>query len=229
MNIRPLPVSGHSASRYAWMSAPTPGSSGTRRSRLPLPVTCTHLPPMSASATRSRASAPRSPGPARSGSCPAAPRPPAGPAPTAAAAVPSAAAPTGPPAGEVREHAVALAGRYPACLPPFRHWVRSIRVPHGPEREHSRDRGQPVVDRGRRVLVKPPPGQGHDVRAGTARHPGLPAGRAEALRELAEQVAHDVRCGRVFLVEDLHVTGRGGEVAVAQSVAHFLDVHTLID
>ena len=30
------------------------------------------------------------------------------------------------------------------------------------------------------------------------------------LRELTEKVAHDVRRGRVFLVEDLHVTGRGG-------------------
>ena len=40
--------------------------------------------------------------------------------------------------------------------------------------------------------------------------------------QVREQVADDVGRGGVLLVEDLHVTGHGGEIAVAESVPHLL-------
>ena len=49
------------------------------------------------------------------------------------------------------------------------------------------------------------------------------------LRETAEEAAHDVSCGGVFLVKDFHVASGGGEVAVAQSVANLFNVHALIN
>ena len=50
-NSARLAVSGRSASRYAWISAATSGSSGTRRSLPPLPITLTQPRGMSTSPT----------------------------------------------------------------------------------------------------------------------------------------------------------------------------------
>ena len=47
--------------------------------------------------------------------------------------------------------------------------------------------------------------------------------------EITKQVAHDVGGGCVLLIEDLHVSGGGGQVAVAESVPYLLDVYALID
>ena len=44
-----------------------------------------------------------------------------------------------------------------------------------------------------------------------------------------QEFAHDIGGGGVFLVQDLHVPGRGGEVAVAETVADPLQVDALVD
>ena len=44
-----------------------------------------------------------------------------------------------------------------------------------------------------------------------------------------QKLAHDVRGGGVFLVQDLDVPGGGGEVAVAEAVPDSLEVDALVD
>jgi hypothetical protein len=137
------------------------------------------------SAIRNRASALRSLGPARCGSSPATQPPPAATAPSAGTWVPAAAAMTGSSdGGPYAPHSRALAADPPAGLPALRDRAHGLRVAHRREREQPRDRREPAIDRRRRLLIHPAPRQQDDVRARTARQPGLTAGPQEPQQRL---------------------------------------------
>jgi hypothetical protein len=137
------------------------GSSGTRRSLSPLPITLIQprgcprrrrpgRVPRPSAAPRT-ASARRSPCPGQCGSSPATPRSRRGPGHGAAAAARGPAAQNGVSAGPGEQQPASLPGCCPPGPGPARDRARRSRIPHRPAAEQARHRGQPPLDRRRGI------------------------------------------------------------------------------
>ena len=80
----------------------------------------------------------------------------------------------------MRQHPSPLTRRRPPGLPALRDRVRSVRVPHRPEREQPRHRRQPQIDRRRRQRVGAAAVKSDHVRTTSpARHPLVATGSQE--------------------------------------------------
>ena len=73
------------------------------------------------------------------------------------------------------EQAVALARGEPSRFPASRDRVLGIGITHRSELEQTRDRGQPIIHRRRRIPIGPPTIQAQHIRAGSTRNRCLPA------------------------------------------------------